>query len=187
MGKKKTIAKPEIIEPEILPECVDVFSSAVSEGVGSESFDVARKLTSLAYCLCQDVFSPEASAATADGAMFAKSMAHKVGEGSVTEEAAADAIVDRKTSAFVSATRKLIAEAVESGFETIGVAIGSAFGAPTIGYAVGSAVGHFLNAPVGELVERGASRIVHYATQAWHSVTNAAASVVSKISNLLFG
>jgi len=185
--EKTIMTKPEIIEPEILPECVDVFSSAVSEGVGSESFDVARKLTSLAYCLCQDVLSPEASAATADGAVFAKSMAHKVGEGSVTEEAAANAIVDRKTSAFVSATRKLIAEAVESGFEAIGVAIGSAFGAPTMGYAVGSAVGHFLNAPVGELVERGAHRIVHYAQQTWHVVTKAAVSVVNKISNFLFG
>lgn len=176
-----------VIEPEILPECVDVFSEAVSGGPGSEKFDIARKLTSLAHCLCQDVLSPEASASIADGAVFEKSMACKVGEGTITEEVAADAIVDRKASMFVSATRKLIAEAVESGWECIGVAVGSMFGAPQIGYAVGSAIGHFLNEPVGELVERGASRIVHYAKQAWHSVTNAAVSVVNKISNFLFG
>ena len=173
-------------EPEILPDSVDIFSKAVSEGPGSEKFDIARKLTSLAHCLCQDVLSPEVAASTADGALFEKSMACKVGEGTVSEEAAADAIVDRKASMFVSAAQKLIAEAVESGWECIGVAVGSAFGAPQVGYAVGSAIGHFLNAPVGELVERGASRIVHYATEAWHSVTNAVAGAVSKISNWLF-
>ena len=176
-----------VIEPEMFSDCEDVFSEAVSGGPGSDKFDVARKLTSLAYALCQDVLSPEATASTADGAVFEKSMACKVGKGTVTEEAAADALVDRKASTFVSATRKMIAEAVESGCECIGISIGSVFGAPEVGYAVGSAVGHFLNAPVGDLVERGASRIVHYAKQAWHSVTNAAVSVVNKISNFLFG
>ena len=148
---------------------------------------MARKLVALAECLCQDAMSPEAAVSTADGVMFSKSMAHKVGEGTVTAEAAADAVVDRKASAFASTTRMFIAEAVESGCETLGVAIGSCFGLPEVGYAVGSAVGHFLNRPVGELVERGAQRIVHYAKQAWHSVTNAVSGVVSKISNWLFG
>lgn len=176
------MATVEVIDPDD----IDFVSEAISAGPGTEKFDVVRKIASLATLLGQDVVSAEAAARAADGAVFAKAVECQVGDGRISEEAGAEAIVDRKTSAFASAARSMIAECVESGCEAIGVAIGSAFGSPTIGYAVGSAVGHFLNQPVGELVQRGARRVVEYASHAWQGIKRAVSGVFNSVVNWLF-
>ena len=175
-----------VIEPEILPDAMDFVSEAIAEGPGGEKFDFVRKIATLATLLGEDVVSAEVAATAADDAVFTKSMEYKVGDGSLSAEDASMAIVDRKASAFVATARSFISEAVETGCETIGVGIGSLFGAPTVGFAVGTAVGHFLTAPVGQLVEQGAPRIVEYAKQAWQGVKNIASSVWNAVTNFLF-
>ena len=175
------------VGPAFSPETVEIVNDAIIEGPGGEQFDFVRKIAALASSLGDDVASAEASAMAADGAVFAKSMAYQAGNDTISAEDAAEAIVDRKASAFVASTRVLVAECVESGCETIGVAIGSMFGAPALGYAVGTAVGHFLNAPVGKLVERGAQKIVQYAHQAWQGVKRVASGIFNSVKNWLFG
>ena len=172
----------EVIEPEV----VDFISDAVQAGPGGEKFDIARKIITLAALLGKDVASAETTATETDGALFAKSVACQVGDGKMSAEEGAEAIVDRKASGFVAAARSMIAEAVESGCEMVGTAIGSIFGAPNIGYMIGSAVGHFLNEPVGELVSRGAPVIVSYAQKAWQGVKSAVSSCVEKVTSFLF-
>ena len=175
------------LEPNSSPEMAGIVNEAVIEGPGGEKFDFVRKIAALASTLGDDVVSAEASAMAADEAVFAQSMAYQAGNDTISAEDAAEAIVDRKASAFVASTRVLVAECVESGCETIGVAIGSMFGTPAFGYAVGTAVGHFLNAPVGKLVERGAQKIVQYAHQAWQGVKRVATGIFNSVKNWLFG
>jgi len=174
--------KEDVIEPEV----VDFVSDAVQSGPDGEKFDIARKIIALATLLGKDVASAEAAAMEADGALFAKSVSCQVGDGRMSAEEGAEAIVDRKASGFVAATRSMIAEAVETGCEMVGTAIGSVFGAPNIGYMIGSAVGHFLNEPVGELVSRGAHVVVSYAQKAWQGVKSAVASCVGKVASFFF-
>jgi hypothetical protein len=59
-------------------------------------------------------------------------------------------------------------------------------GNPAAGYAVGSAVGHFLNKPVGELVSRGAPKIVSYVRDAWQTTKRVVGGFVNKVADWLF-
>jgi hypothetical protein len=176
----------EPIEAEVVDLGIDLISDAVSLGPDSAKFDIARKILTLATALGEDVASAEKAARQADNALFSKSMAYKVGAGELTPEEATETIVDRNASSFVTVAREFVAEAVETGCEIIGGTIGSMFGNPAAGYAVGSAVGHFLNKPVGELVSRGAPKIVSYVRDAWQTTKRVVGGFVNKVADWFF-
>ena len=172
--------------PKIAGDSKELFDNAIKVGPGCEDFDVARKIVTLATLLGNEAIAPEEAASSSDAAIFEMHTSHEVGDGKMEADEGAEAVVDRKASAFVSASRTFIAEAVESGCEAAGTLIGSWIGSPSLGYAIGSTVGHFLNKPVGGMVSHGARKIVSYARQAWQWATNAAVGVVEKAVNWLF-
>ncbi len=177
----RRIQMKEPTEVEVVDAGIDLISDAVSLGPDSAKFDVARKILALGASLFEDVISAEKVATQADNALFSKSMAYKVGIGELTPEEASETIVDRNASSFVTVAREFVAEAVETGCETLGVAIGSMFGNPAVGYAIGSAVGHFLNKPVGELVSRGAPKIVSYVRDTLQTAKRVVGGFVNKV------
>lgn len=176
----------EVVIPEIVDDSKELFDNAIKAGPICEEFDIARKIVTLATLLGKEAITPEEAATSADSAIFEMHTAHEVGDEKMGADEGAEAVADRKASAFVSASRAFIAEAVESGCEAAGTLIGSWFGSPSLGYAIGSAVGHFLNKPVGDMVSHGARKIVSYARQAWNWATNAAVGVLEKAVNWLF-
>lgn len=177
----------DVVTPDVADQAINLVSEAVSQGPDSDQFDIARKLLALAIGSQKEDLTPEATASIADGALFDKSMAYKVGEGLITEEEAAESMADRKDSAFVRNARVLIAAGAQKSCEAVGLWIGTYVGSPIIGQKVGQAVGRFLNKPIEEMATKGAKKVEAYARQAWKSTCRAIGRAFEGLAQKFFG
>ena len=173
----------EVLTPEVVDDVVDLTSTAIEYGLGSEKFDVTRKLAALLTLLVDETISAETAAIESDAAVMEKSLDYKVGKGEITEAEALEMQGDRKSSAFVSTCRTFLAEAVEFGCEAIGTTIGSFFGHPMAGYAIGTTVAKVANKPVREIATIGARKIQTWAKRAWDGIKEVAKKVGDKVRN----
>ena len=177
----------EVLTPEVMDDVVDLTSTAIEDGLGSEKFDVTRKLAALATLLVEETISAETAAIESDAAVTEKSLDYKVGKGEITEAEALEMQGDRKGSVFVSTCRTLLATAVERGCEAVGAAVGALFGQPEIGRAIGKTVARVANKPVREIATIGARKIQTWAKRAWDGIKAVAKEVVNVVTNFLFG
>lgn len=173
----------EVLTPEVVDDVVDLTSTAIEYGLGSEKFDVTRKLAALLTLLVDETISAETAAIESDAAVMEKSLDYKVGKGEITEAEALEMQGDRKSSAFVSTCRTFLAEAVEFGCEAIGTTIGSFFGHPMAGYSIGTMVAKVANKPVREIATIGARKIQTWAKRAWDGIKEVAKKVGDKVRN----
>lgn len=147
------------------PKVIDDLLDAVLQGLGDKKkYDWARKILALVSILRGDAKNPERAAQQADEELYKNHIESKVGSGTMTEDEATEELMDRETASFVILARKLVAHGVEVGCIAAGTAIGTWLGNPALGKTIGGVVGHFLNKPVGDVVEIGARRILDFTT-----------------------
>ena len=177
----------EVMMPEVMDDIGDFASTAIEDGLGSNAFDIARKLGALAALLVEETISPETAAIESDVAVAEKSLDYKVGKGEITETEALEVQGDRKGSVFVSTCRTLLATAVERGCEAVGAAVGALFGQPEIGRAIGKTVARVANKPVREIATIGARKIQTWAKRAWDGIKAVAVKAGQRLREALFG
>ena len=174
-----------VIVPEVIDDAAEVINTGVESGVGSEDFDIGRKLLSLAILFVKDTITPEAAATESDARFFEAATGEKVGKGEMTVEDACDQLVDRAASSFASTVSEVLAEFVDDACALTGEAIGAFFGYPELGRLGGETVGRFLNKPVMKLIRSGVEQVVTFGRKIWNWTKRVVASTVSEVADAL--
>lgn len=154
----------------------EIFNDAVTLGTGTEQFDWARKLLSLAIVLGKEFIAPEAAAKTADAAVFEKAAEHAVGNGEISDEDGAELIVDRLASAVVTVIKPVVKQVVTNGLGALAAGACAFLGAPQLAplaYVAGRTLGEHLAEPVAKVVEAGAKRLFGFIKDFWNDCRKA--------------
>ena len=167
-----------------------VFDEAIVDGFGSGSFDIGRKILSLAIMLGKEVVAPMVAARAADETISEKTVEHQVGAGTITEEDGIEAVADRAASAVVAVMKPALKTVVQEG---VAVALDAAAGwvaihcyPPLITFLpyvheAGETVGRLLSEKACQVVETGVKKL---AAKAFGWLKKMGARLVEKVAGL---
>ena len=166
-----------------------VFDEAIVDGFRSESFDIGRKILSLAIMLGKEVVAPMVAARVADETISEKTVEHQVGAGTITEEDGIEVIADRAASAVMAVIKPALKTVAQKG---IAVALDAAvlwaskyfppliMAQPYV-HEAGEAVGRILSDKVCPVVETGVKKL---AAKAFGWLKKMGARLVEKVAGL---